>query len=238
MTIAVRGQESETGVVTPEAGTGVDYATFLATYGSLIQTYVRRAGVIGAEAEDCCQDLVVGMWRDRAIERWDPAKASLRWWVATQVIGRMRRYWRKRARLDREVPVSWVDDVGDGDQADGERLEPGDPVGLESGVCDCEARYEALAALESVREALATRPVLHSQDYAWLLDRLVEQAVSTGRVNRSVLAAELGKRAGSPVSRQAVSRQVLRLLALPEVQALRQQLVVIVEEGAWTARDQ
>lgn len=71
------------------------WSVFYETYGRLLFSYARRAGLGAAEAEDVVQDTVVSVARELPDFRYDPARGSFKGWlhqiVRRRVVDHLRR---------------------------------------------------------------------------------------------------------------------------------------------------
>jgi RNA polymerase sigma-70 factor (ECF subfamily) len=84
------------------------WSLFYETYGRLLFSYARRAGLDPAEAEDVVQDTVVSVARELPGFRYDPARGSFKGWlhqiVRRRVVDHLRRLPRECV-TDAEEPT-------------------------------------------------------------------------------------------------------------------------------------
>lgn len=81
---------------------------FCARYESLIRDFARRRGVVGADADDVVQDVLIALTKSMPGFQYDPARGKFRSYLKTVVL---RSIFRKSSRGAGEVSLDQIDEA-------------------------------------------------------------------------------------------------------------------------------
>jgi DNA-directed RNA polymerase specialized sigma24 family protein len=184
----------------------------------IITSLLRRKGYFGPRLEDATQEVWLWILRIDYRNKWDGVR-DFRTYIIGIIIVRVANFI--RAEMLRNSRERLLADTTD---EDGIEMDVADRAADDPYVVARE--HEVLQDLKDFAAVLDTRyPPTQTTSFGKLLLALVSQVEATGQRNETEIGRIYGMAmAGRPFSRQAIAQQLAKLIALPEMKALRLRL--------------